>query len=97
MCLNFSATIVNLCIRLLYHILTHFSALVDMQAKLAVIHGGSHKYVVGLTRLAFSESLVLDAGIEEDIIDCAHSLLEDRITLDEGEALLEVFPQASQV
>ncbi|KAI9696788.1 MAG: hypothetical protein M1836_005150 [Candelina mexicana] len=91
-----SANIVNLCIRLLYHILTNFSALVDMQAKLAVIHGGSHKYVVGLTRLAFSEGLVLEAGIDEDVIDCAHSLLEDRITLDEGEALLEVFPQRSQ-
>ncbi|KAI9816238.1 MAG: hypothetical protein M1827_001839 [Pycnora praestabilis] len=89
-----SARIINLSTRLLYHLLTKFPHLIDMQAKLAIIPGGTHKHLVSLTRLAFSEGLVLEAGIEEEVMDCAHQLLENSITMDEGEALADVFATA---
>lgn len=62
-----------------------------MHAKLAVIPGGVHKHLVVLTRLAFSEGLVLEAGIEDDVVECAHRLLEESVTPEEGEALLRCF------
>ncbi|KAI9879828.1 MAG: hypothetical protein M1830_006851 [Pleopsidium flavum] len=85
------AQIINKATRLLHYLLTTFPDLINMQAKLAVIPGGVHKHLVALTRLAFSEGLILEAGIEDDVVDCAHQLLEDAVTPEEGEALLSAF------
>jgi hypothetical protein len=51
-----------------------------------------HKYLLAVTRLAFSEGLVLEKGIEDDVVECAYQLLEGIITTpEEGDALTGVF------
>ena len=82
---------INLSMRLLYHLLTNFPDDIDMRAKLSVVHGGNHKHLVAFTRLAFSDALVLEEGIEEEVVDAAHQLLDEYLTPEEGEALLQVF------
>ena len=47
---------------------------------------------MAFTRLAFSDALVLEEGIEEEVVDAAHQLLDEYLTPEEGVALLEVFP-----
>lgn len=83
---------INLSMRLLYHLLTNFREDIDMKAKLSTVHGGNHKHLVAFTRLAFSDALVLEEGIEEEVVDAAHQLLDEYLTPEEGVALLEVFP-----
>lgn len=64
----------------------------NMPAKLAASHGGSHRYLITLARLAFAEAdLVLEAGIGARTVDLAHDLLELAVTPDEGEGIGEVF------
>ena len=67
-----------------------------MQEKLRVHPGGANKYLIALTRLAFSEGIFYERGIEDDVVDCAHQMLEDSITPEEGEALLEAFSSAKR-
>ena len=62
-----------------------------MQEKLRVHPGGAYKYLIVLTRLAFSEPIFYERGIEEDVVDCAHQMLEDSVTPEEGEALFEAY------
>ena len=64
----------------------------NMPAKLAASHGGSHRYLITLARLAFAEEdLVLEAGISARTVELAHDLLELAVTPDEGEGVGEVF------
>jgi hypothetical protein len=64
----------------------------NMPAKLAASHGGSHRYLITLARLAFAEEdLVLEAGIDARTVELAHDLLELAVTPDEGEGVGEVF------
>jgi hypothetical protein len=65
-----------------------------LQAKLRIIPGGTHKYLVGLTRLAFSEGVFFERGIDEDVAECAHQMLETLVNPQEAEALLEAFSTA---
>lgn len=51
----------------------------------------SHKHLVAMTRLAFSEGCVQEIGIDEDVIDCAHGLLESMVTPSEAESLWALF------
>jgi hypothetical protein len=87
------AQLVNTATRLLHHLLTAFSSHVNLQAKLNAVHGGmQHKYLLSMARLAFSEGHVLEAGIEDDVVECAYALLENMITTpEEGDALTGVF------
>ncbi|KAK3062280.1 hypothetical protein LTS18_004445 [Coniosporium uncinatum] len=82
---------VNLSLRLIYHIVTAYPEIVDVRAKLSVVHGGAHKHLIALTRLAFSDQLVLEEGVENEVVDAAHQLLEEYLSPGEGEALLQVF------
>ncbi|KAI9825519.1 MAG: hypothetical protein M1819_000511 [Sarea resinae] len=92
-----SANLTTLSTLLLYHLLIpapHNAAyhhLIDLQARLALVPGGQHKYLVALTRLAFSEGMVLDKDIDIRVVDAAHRLLEERVTPEEGDALDDVF------
>ncbi|KAI9819353.1 MAG: hypothetical protein M1832_004058 [Thelocarpon impressellum] len=86
-----SAAQVNLATRILHHLLTTHADRVSLQARLGTVRGGAHKHLVALTRLAFSEGLVLEAGIDDDVVACAHSILEECVTPEEGEALLGAF------
>ena len=68
------------------------SATIDLQEKLSLINGGVHKHRVVLTRLAFSQGFFIDRLITDDTVAMATSLLEDSVTPDEADELIEAFP-----
>ncbi|CAG8973689.1 hypothetical protein HYALB_00006959 [Hymenoscyphus albidus] len=83
-----SSRTISLATRLLYFLITKFDAEIDIQKKLAVIRGGSQKYLLTLSRLNFSEDdLLLESGIDSDVASCALELLELVVTPEEGEAI----------
>lgn len=84
-------TLVNTATRLLYHLTSNYAHLVNMQARLSVIPGGEKKFLIALTRLAFSEGGFYEQGIEDDVVDCAHQMLEARVSPEEAEQLVEAF------
>ncbi|KAL9101531.1 MAG: hypothetical protein Q9187_009237 [Circinaria calcarea] len=91
---EYRAELVNQATRLLYHLTAAYSSLINMQEKLRVIPGGANKYLIALTRLAFSEGIFFEQGIASDVVDCAHQMLEDSVTPEEAETLLEAFSSA---
>ena len=82
--------------RLFYHLVKCHPEM-DVKTKLSAVQGGHHKYLVSLTRLAFSESLALEAGIEEDVVEAAHAVLDEGLSPEEGEGLLRVFSTAGSI
>jgi len=84
-----TATLINLTVRLIYHLLTNQAELINLRERLMVIPGGHHKFLVSLTRLAFSEQLVYEAGIEEEAVDAAHEILDSILSPEEGEAVVQ--------
>jgi hypothetical protein len=83
--------LVNSATRLLFHLTQNYSHLINMQAKLSVVPGGEKKFLIALTRLAFSEGGYYEDGIEDDVVDCAHQMLEGRVSPEEAEGLVEAF------
>ncbi|KAI9805056.1 MAG: hypothetical protein M1825_000890 [Sarcosagium campestre] len=86
-----SAQQVNLATLLLFRLVVQQQHRANLQAALSTFPGGTHKYLIGLTRLVFSQDLVLEAGIQEQAIKCAHQMLEIVVTPEEGEALVSAF------
>ncbi|KIX05341.1 uncharacterized protein Z518_06213 [Rhinocladiella mackenziei CBS 650.93] len=86
------AELVNKGIRLLYHVLKLHGSEINLQEKLSVINGGVHKHRVVLTRLAFSEGFYIDRLITDDTVAMATSMLEESVTPDEADELIEAFP-----
>ena len=86
--------LVNQSTRLLYHLTTRFPNLINMQTKLSVVPGGEKKFLIALTRLAFSEGGFYEQDIEDDVVDCAHQMLEARVSPEEAEGLVEAFSTA---
>ena len=86
--------LVNEATRLVYYLTTTHADLISMQARLSVIPGGERKYLIALTRLAFSEGGYLEAGIEDDVVEQAHQMLEMRVSPEEAEQLVEAFASA---
>lgn len=84
-----TVTSVNQTTRLLYQLLHNHADIINLREKLAVIHGGHHKFLVAFTRLAFSEQLVFEAGIEEEVVDAAHEILDAVLSPEEGEAVIK--------
>lgn len=89
------ASLVNGLMRLVYGVMQRHEG-VDLQSKLGRVAGGKQKFIVVLTRLAFSEGLVLEEGIEDETVEMAHEMLDDAVNPQEAEALLEAFPSAKQ-
>lgn len=86
-----SARLISLAMKLLYHLVTKYEN-IDMQKKLAVVHGGSQKYLLCLSRLNFSDDdLVLESGIDADVAACALEMLELAVTPEEGDAIHSAF------
>lgn len=85
---------INELMRLIYSVIHRHPGEVDLQSKLQRIPGGKQKFLVVMTRLAFSEGLVLEAGIEDETVEMAHGILDDAVNPEEAEALLEAFPHA---
>ncbi|CEN61405.1 hypothetical protein ASPCAL08059 [Aspergillus calidoustus] len=88
------ASLVNNLMRLIYSVIRRHPQEVDLQSKLYRVAGGKQKFLVVLTRLAFSEGLVLEADIEDETVEMAHEILDDAVNPEEAEALLEAFPHA---
>lgn len=86
------AEIVNRGVRVFHHVLTMHNATIDLQEKLSLINGGVHKHRVVLTRLAFSQGFYIDRLITDDTVAMATSLLEESVTPDEADELIEAFP-----
>lgn len=87
---------INATMKLIYHIVTSTPGF-DIKSKLVNTLGGQHAYLVALTRLAFSEGLVLEEGIEEQVVDMAHAVLDEGLSLEEGEAFGGVFSTGTSV
>ena len=64
---------------------TNFSFLTKLQA----VKGGYHKFLTSLTRLAFSEQLVFEHGIGDEVVEAAHSVLDNVLSPEEGDAILK--------
>ena len=68
------------------------SDVADISHKLSLTHAGSQRYLLALGRLTFAEEgLVIEAGIDSDVVEAAHELLEMAVTPDEGQAISEAF------
>ena len=80
---------VNTTVRILHHILRSFDELIDLTQKVNVERGGYHAFLIGMTRIAFSEQLVLEAGIETDVVEAAHDILDNVLSPEEGEAIVK--------
>ncbi|KAI4651065.1 uncharacterized protein J4E79_009260 [Alternaria viburni] len=87
---------INATMKLIYHVATT-NADFDIKSKLVNTLGGHHAYLVALTRLAFSEGLVLEAGIEDEVVNMAHDILDEGLSMEEGDAFGKVFSSGSTV
>lgn len=86
------AALVNRGIHLLYHLL-QLHPDIPLPVKLAAVNGGAHKHRVVLTRLAFSEGVFLDKGVDDETVGMARDMLEESVTPEEAEGLLDAFPE----
>lgn len=86
--------LVNQGTRLFYYFMINHAEYFNLQEKLSVIPGGEKKFLIVLTRLAFTEGVYIEAGIEDDVSDLAHRMLEDRVSPEEAEGLVAVMSTA---
>jgi hypothetical protein len=76
---------INFAVRLLHGVITSHPE--DANSKLAT----NHKHLVAMVRIAFSEGIAQEAGLEQETIQAAFELLENMVTPDEAAALDEMF------
>ncbi|KAI5290826.1 hypothetical protein KEM54_000351 [Ascosphaera aggregata] len=55
------------------------------------LRGVARKFLVSMTRIAFSERLVLDAAIEEETVNMCNEMLDECLNPQEAECLLDIF------
>ncbi|KAJ5562224.1 hypothetical protein N7461_000985 [Penicillium sp. DV-2018c] len=87
-------SLVNGLMRLIFGVMRQHASLINMQEKLARVPGSKQKHLVVLTRLAFCDGTVLEAGIDDETVDMAHELLEEWTNPQEAESLAEAFPSS---
>ncbi|KAJ5364520.1 uncharacterized protein N7496_010233 [Penicillium cataractarum] len=85
---------VNGLMRLIFGVMRRHGPTISMQEKLASVAGSKQKHLVVLTRLAFCDGSVLEAGIDDETVDMAHELLEEWTNPQEAESLAEAFPSS---
>lgn len=86
--------IISQCVLLIHALVTdpHTADAADLSRKLSVFHGGSQRQLLALGRLTFAEEdLIMEAGIDSEIVEAAHELLELAVSPDEGEVVSEAF------
>ena len=99
--------IINQSVRLLDYFTSTFADVIHLQEKLrapttdppregpASMYknppASIYKYPITLSRLAFSESIFYERGIDEDVLDRAHQMLENFVTPEEADALQKAF------
>ena len=84
---------INQTMRLLHRLLRAHPD-VNIKANMSLVPGRSHKYVVALSRITFSECLVFEEGIDEDVMNAAHAILDEGLSPEEGEGLVDAFASA---
>ena len=100
-----TVSLVNMSVKLLAHLTSVHRSVVDMRARLNAVPGGSYRHLVGLSRVAFGESgsgggtagkvlSVLEAGIDPDLAEMARRMLDEHLSPEEGDAVMEVFSSA---
>lgn len=82
------AQTINTTLRILYHLLRTHEESINLLQKLSVIKGGYHKFLVSMTRIAFSDKLVFEEGLEEEVVEAAHQILDSVLSPEEGEAIV---------
>lgn len=87
---------INATMKLIHHIVISNPGFA-VKNKLDGTLGGHHAYKVCLTRLAFSEGLVLEAGIEPAVMDMASDILDENLGPEEGEEYMQVFSSGTSV
>ncbi|GAB7359194.1 hypothetical protein MBLNU230_g5261t1 [Neophaeotheca triangularis] len=60
----------------------------NLPLKLSSVRGGYHKFLVSFTRLAFREPLLFELGIEDEVVEAAHAILDSVLSPEEGEAVV---------
>lgn len=87
-----TCTLVNTTVLLLAHLTACHADVLDVRARLTAIPAGSYKYLVALSRVAFRDGLtVVEEGISAEAADAAHRMLDEHLSPEEGEAVVEVF------
>ena len=89
---NLYSTLINKGVCLLYHLTTLHANKIDLAKKLSAVNGGVNKHRVVLTRLAFSEGWYIDREVSDESVTMATAMLEESVTPDEAETLIEAFP-----
>ncbi|PYH90836.1 DNA repair protein Rad26 [Aspergillus ellipticus CBS 707.79] len=90
------AGMVNRLMSLVHALMKRHPEQAELQPKLSRVAAGKQKFLAVMTRLAFSEGIVLEAGISDETVEMAHEILDDAVTPEEAEYLLEAFPNARQ-
>jgi hypothetical protein len=85
---------VNTAVGLIHMILKGYYTKIDLREKLQSIEGGLHTHVIALSRVAFGEFVLFEAGIDAAVADAAHDLLDEFLTKPEGKEILKMFPSA---
>jgi hypothetical protein len=83
--------VVNHACRIVFYVTTTYGDEINLQEKLRSQPGGVNKYLIALSRLVFSDAIFYERYIDEDVFDCAHQMLEDFVTPEEGDALKAAF------
>lgn len=86
------SSLINRATRLLFYLLQLHGSAINLHDKLAAVNGGIQKHRVALTRLALSERQFLESGVTEETVEMAQAMLEEAITPEEADALVQVFP-----
>lgn len=89
---------------------TKMALQVDLRAKLqsaairrfdgyarSQIRGIARRFLVSMTRIAFSERLVLDAWIDEESVNMCNEMLDECLNPQEVEHLLEIFKEKEDI
>ncbi|PNS16921.1 hypothetical protein CAC42_4885 [Sphaceloma murrayae] len=79
---------INMAVRILYHLLHDHE--IRLSEKLEAVKGGNYKYLIGLSRIAFSERLLGEAGLEDEVVEAANQILDNSLQPAEGEAIVAV-------
>ena len=80
---------VNTTTRILYHVLRTYDSQINLLQKVGAVKGGYHKFLVSMTRIAFSDRLVFEEGLDEEVIEAAHQILDSVLSPEEGEAVVK--------
>ena len=83
---------VNKSVMLLANLCFVHSEVLDLRTRLAAEQSGHHKYLVALSRVAFStgESMI-EEGIWSESAEAAHRMLDEFLSPEEGDAVMSVF------